>query len=109
MSSWQSASIAIRFLHWLYSTEVTPRGETGFRRWEAPPLVFSGQHFQVLTDLLIERGIERPLREQRSHPPESRAQRHDEDSPSMRFIMATVLDQRSASIASCFLPARVIE
>jgi hypothetical protein len=106
---WQSPAVATLLFHLFHSTEITARGIACALRRQSSSFVLGRQQVEMLADLLIKCRVERPSPEQREHAPESRAKRHDEDSPSIRLIIATVFDHKSASMASCFLPARVIE
>ena len=98
--------VAIRIFDLLDSSEVAPRRQPCCFRRQPTTLMVSGQHLQVRADLFIEGRIERPSRERRLDTLQRRSKSHDEGSPSIRLIIATVRDHRSASSASCFLPAR---
>ena len=71
--------------------------------------MFRLEQIEVMADFLIERVIGGARSDTRPDAPQRGANAHDEDSPSIRLIIATVFAHRSASIASCFRPARVIE
>src|SRR5678816_1279426 len=102
-----SSSIAIRFLHLFNATEITARRSASLFWCESSPLVVSGQQLQMRTDFFVEPIVSATTPECGGDAVQDGA--HHDLSSSSRDIIATVRDHRSASIDSCFFPARVIE
>ena len=73
---------------------------------QATLLVLGSQQIQMPADFFVELVVEVPAAE---HSGDSLKDGAHHDSSSNRDIIATVRDHRSASIDSCFFPARVIE
>ena len=104
-----AAAIAIGLFHLLDSPEIPSRGQARLFGRQPAAFVLVSQQFKMPADFFVEGRIHGSPPEHRRDAHDDRAKRHDDDSPSIRLIIATVRDQRSASIASCFRPARVIE
>ena len=105
----QATAIPIGLFHLLDSTEVSSRGQAGLFGRQSSAFVVASQQIEMPAHFFVERRVERTSSQRRLDAHQDGTKGHDEDSPSIRLIIATVRDQRSASIASCFRPERVIE
>ena len=97
----------MELLHLLDPAERTSGRHARLFRCQASTLVVGSEQLQMRADLFVEPlvGATRPGRA--SQAPQDGA--HHDPSSSRRDIIATVRDHRSASTASCFFPALVIE
>src|SRR5262249_55150361 len=121
----------VGLFHLLDATKRTTCGASCLFRGHSAPLVLFGEQIDVRADLIVEIAIETSSRDDRQrsrqpdrHHPSPHLPIHPTSptspscptyptcpiypSSSIRFMIATVCCQMSASTASCFLPFRVI-
>ena len=105
----QAALIPIHFLHLLSTAECAPRRRTRIFGRKTTADVLLGEKVQMRADVIVQIAIVSTAQDECLHSHRQHAKGCHDYSSSSRFTIATVRAHVSASAASCFRPARVIE